>query len=48
MSNKDTGTLKKYTDTGVFVADITGGLLLAGGAGLALGRRWKKPALRAA
>ncbi|MEP7014572.1 MAG: PEP-CTERM sorting domain-containing protein [Verrucomicrobiota bacterium] len=25
VSNKDSGTLKKYTDTGVFVADITGG-----------------------
>jgi len=25
VSNKDTGTLKKYTDTGVFVTDITGG-----------------------
>ena len=65
VSNKATDTLKKYTDTGVFVADITGGpgafdiiplvpepgtggLLLAGVAGLALGRRWKKPALRAA
>jgi len=25
LSNKDTGTLTKYTDAGVFVADITGG-----------------------
>ena len=25
VSNKATETLKKYTDTGVFVADITGG-----------------------
>jgi hypothetical protein len=25
VSNKDTGTLKIYTDAGVFVADVTGG-----------------------
>ena len=25
MSNRATGTLKQYTDTGVFVADILGG-----------------------